>query len=42
MSSGRDFNEILRVLDSCQLTTNYKVATPANWKSGEEVIIVPQ
>ncbi len=41
MSSGRDFNEILRVLDSCQLTANYKVATPANWKSGEDVIIVP-
>jgi len=41
MSSGRDFFEILRVLDSCQLTANYKVATPANWKSGEDVIIVP-
>ena len=41
MSSGRDFNEILRVLDSCQLTANYKVATPANWKSGDDVIIVP-
>ena len=41
MSSGRNFNEILRVLDSCQLTANYKVATPANWKSGEDVIIIP-
>ena len=41
MSSGRDFFEILRVLDSCQLTANYKVATPANWKSGDDVIIVP-
>ncbi len=41
MSSGRDFNEIIRVLISCQLTSNYKVATPANWKPGEEVIIVP-
>ncbi len=41
MSSGRDFNEILRVLVSCQLTANYKVATPANWKSGEDVIIIP-
>lgn len=41
MSSGRDFYEILRVLDSCQLTANYKVATPANWKSGDDVIIIP-
>ena len=41
MSSGRNFNEILRVLDSCQLTANYKVATPANWKSGDDVIIIP-
>tara|TARA_B100000686_G_scaffold104414_1_gene111651 strand:- start:12741 stop:13400 length:660 start_codon:yes stop_codon:yes gene_type:complete len=41
MSSGRDFFEILRVLDSCQLTADYKVATPANWKSGDDVIIVP-
>ena len=41
MSSGRDFFEILRVLDSCQLTANHKVATPANWKSGDDVIIVP-
>jgi len=41
MSSGRNFNEILRVLDSCQLTANYKVATPANWESGDDVIIIP-
>ena len=41
MSSGIDFFEIFRVLDSCQFTGNYKVATPANWKSGEDVIIVP-
>ena len=41
MSTGRQFNEILRVLDSCQLTLKYKVATPADWKKGEDVIIVP-
>ena len=41
MSTGRDFNEVLRVLDSCQLTAKHKVATPVNWKSGEDVIIVP-
>ena len=41
MSSGRDFNEILRVLDSCQLTAKHKVATPVNWKVGEDVIIAP-
>ena len=41
MTTGRNFNEILRVLDSCQLTANYKVATPANWKSGDDVIIIP-
>lgn len=41
MSSGRNFDEVLRLLDSCQLTANYKVATPANWKQGEDVIIVP-
>src|SRR5581483_10482976 len=39
-STGRDFNEILRVIDSLQLTDNYKVATPANWKDGGECIIV--
>ena len=40
-STGRDFREILRVIDSLQLTDNYKVATPVNWKNGEDVIIVP-
>jgi alkyl hydroperoxide reductase subunit AhpC len=40
-STGRNFTEILRVIDSLQLTDNYKVATPANWKDGEDVIIVP-
>lgn len=38
-STGRNFDEILRVIDSLQLTANYSVATPANWKSGEDVII---
>ncbi len=40
-STGRNFDEILRVIDSLQLTASYKVATPANWKDGEDVIIVP-
>src|SRR5882672_745936 len=40
-STGRNFDEILRVLDSLQLTANYKVATPVNWKHGEDCIIVP-
>jgi alkyl hydroperoxide reductase subunit AhpC len=40
MTTGRDFNEILRVLDSMQLTAAHKVATPVNWKNGDEVIIV--
>ena len=40
-STGRNFNEILRVIDSLQLTDNYKVATPANWQDGEDVVIVP-
>ncbi len=41
MSTGRNFDEVLRVLDSCQLTANYKVATPANWNKKDDVIIVP-
>jgi len=41
MSTGRNFDELLRVLDSCQLTANHKVGTPANWHKGEDVIILP-
>ena len=41
MSTGRNFDEILRVIDSCQLTSNHQVATPANWNDGDDVIIVP-
>ena len=41
MTTGRNFEEILRVLDSVQLTSKHKVATPANWKKNEKVIIVP-
>ena len=41
MSSGRNFDEVLRLLDSCQLTAKYTVATPVNWKPGEDVIIPP-
>ena len=41
MTTGRDFNEILRTIDSLQLTARHKVATPANWRHGERVIIVP-
>ena len=40
-STGRNFHEVLRVVDSLQLTDNYKVATPANWQDGEDVVIVP-
>jgi alkyl hydroperoxide reductase subunit AhpC len=40
-STGRNFTEILRVVDSLQLTANYQVATPADWKDGEDVIVVP-
>jgi len=40
-STGRNFDEILRVLDSLQLTANHKVATPVDWKHGDDVIIVP-
>ena len=41
MTTGRNFNEILRVIDSMQLTAKHKVATPVNWQQGEDVIIVP-
>jgi alkyl hydroperoxide reductase subunit AhpC len=40
-STGRNFDEILRVIDSLQLTSEYKVATPANWKDGDDVVISP-
>lgn len=40
-STGRNFDEILRVIDSLQLTANYSVATPADWKEGEDVVIAP-
>ena len=41
MSTGRNFDEVLRLLDSLQLTARHKVATPANWKRGEDVVILP-
>jgi len=41
MTTGRNFDEILRVLDSMRLTAKHKVATPVNWRQGEDVIIVP-
>ncbi len=40
-STGRNFNEVLRVIDSLQLTSDFSVATPADWKAGEDVIVVP-
>jgi len=40
-STGRNFNELLRVIDSLQLTASYSVATPANWNNGEDCIIIP-
>ena len=41
MSTGRNFDELLRLLDSCQLTAKEQVATPVNWKQGEDVVILP-
>ena len=41
MSTGRNFDEVLRVLDSCQLTASHQVATPVNWNPGDDVIILP-
>ena len=40
-STGRNFNELLRVIDSLQLTDQHKVATPANWQHGDDVVILP-
>jgi alkyl hydroperoxide reductase subunit AhpC len=41
MTTGRNFDELLRAIDSMQLTSKFSVSTPANWKKGEDVIVVP-
>jgi hypothetical protein len=41
MSTGRNFDEVLRLLDSCQLTSEHKIATPVNWNQGDDCIISP-
>ena len=41
MATGRNFKELLRIIDSLQLTVQHKLATPANWNKGDDVIIVP-
>ncbi len=41
MTTGRNFDEVLRLLDSCQLTARHTVATPVNWRMGDDVIIPP-
>ena len=41
MSTGRNFDEVLRLLDSCQMTAQHTVATPVNWRAGDDVIIPP-
>lgn len=41
MNKGRNFDEVLRIVDSCQLTTQHQFATPVNWRQGDNVIIIP-